>query len=71
MKFKKHGPKHLEDLHVIFQNVHVTGASASCAGDISSNESSDDNAVLLKKPEDNAEIKLSSLKRPSASNPLM
>lgn len=67
LKFKKQGPKHLEDLHVIFQNVHVTGASASCAGDISSEESSDDNAVLLEKPDDNAEIKVSSLKKPNAS----
>lgn len=55
LKFKRQGRKHLEDLHVIFANVHVTGASASCAGDISSDESSDDNAVPLEKPDDRAE----------------
>jgi len=67
LKFKREGPKHLEDLHVIFHKVHVTGASASCAGDISSHESSDDNAVSLKKPDDSDEMKLASLKKPKAS----
>src|SRR4051812_26598134 len=67
LKFKRQGPNHLEDLHVIFDKVHVTGASASCAGDISSDESSDDNTVHLEKPDDNAEMKLASLKKPKAS----
>ena len=67
LKFKREGPKHLEDLHVIFHKVHVTGASASCAGDISSDESSDDNAVPFKKPDDSAEMKLASSKKPKPS----
>ncbi|XP_037418469.1 L10-interacting MYB domain-containing protein-like [Triticum dicoccoides] len=67
MKFKKQGPKHLEDLHIIFDKVHVTGASASCAGDISSDESSDDNAVPFEKPDDSAEMKLASSKKPKPS----
>ena len=67
LKFKREGPKHLEDLHVIFHKVHVTGASASCAGDISSDESSDDNAVPLEKSDGGAEMKLASSKKPKPS----
>ncbi|TVT97223.1 hypothetical protein EJB05_57531, partial [Eragrostis curvula] len=40
VRFKKQGPKYLEDLHLLFEKVHVTGASASCPGDVSSAESS-------------------------------
>ena len=67
MKFKKQGPKHLEDLHIIFDKVHVTGASASCAGDISSDESSDDNAVPFEKPDGSAQMKVASSKKPKPS----
>lgn len=67
LKFKRQGPNHLEDLHVIFDKLHVIGASASCARDISSDESSDDNMVSLEKPDDSDEMKLASLKKPKAS----
>ncbi|KAI4980788.1 hypothetical protein ZWY2020_021273 [Hordeum vulgare] len=67
LKFNWPSPKHLEDLHVIFDKVCVTGASASCAEDISSDESSDDNAAILEKPGDNDTMKLASLKKPKKS----
>ena len=55
MKFRKHGPKHIEDLDVLFDKAHVNGATASCPGDVSSGESSDDDVVEVAKT---AEIKL-------------
>jgi hypothetical protein len=49
VKFKKQGPKHLDDLHILFDKIHVTGASASCPGDISSDESSAEDVSVVKK----------------------
>jgi hypothetical protein len=46
VRFRKHGPKHLDDLHFLFDKVHVTRANASCLGEISSGESSSDDDVL-------------------------
>jgi hypothetical protein len=34
-------------LHLLFDKVHVTGASAFCPGDISSGESSGDNIMEM------------------------
>ncbi|KAL5681617.1 hypothetical protein ACJX0J_008002, partial [Zea mays] len=45
--------KHLDDLHILFDKVHVSGATASCPGDISSDESSDDDVVEVQKTVDN------------------
>ena len=59
MRFKDKGPKHLYDLHMLFDKVHVIGASASCPGDISSGESSDDNIAEVE-PDD---VKLVALKK--------
>jgi hypothetical protein len=47
VKFRKRGPKYLDDLHLLFEKVHVTGASASCPGDISSSDSSDEEPVEI------------------------
>jgi hypothetical protein len=47
LRFRKRGPKYLDDLHLLFENVHVIGASASCPGDISSNDSSDENTMEI------------------------
>eukprot|EP00267_Zea_mays_P053588 XP_020406733.1 L10-interacting MYB domain-containing protein-like [Zea mays] len=46
VRFRKHGPKHLDDLHFLFDKVHVTGANASYPREISSDESSSDDDVL-------------------------
>ncbi|KAL5669896.1 hypothetical protein ACJX0J_022117, partial [Zea mays] len=46
--------KHLDDLHILFDKVHVSGATASCPGDISSDESSDDDVVEVQKTIDNS-----------------
>ncbi|XP_034574120.1 uncharacterized protein [Setaria viridis] len=50
IKFRKQGPKFLDDLHILFGKAHVTGSSASCPGDISSDEASDDNVDEVVKP---------------------
>jgi hypothetical protein len=42
VRFRKQGPKYLDDLDLIFGKVHVTGATAACPGDISSDESDED-----------------------------
>jgi hypothetical protein len=34
-------------MDVLFQKAHVTGASASCPGDMSSDECSDDDVVMI------------------------
>ncbi|XP_004971742.1 L10-interacting MYB domain-containing protein-like [Setaria italica] len=49
VRFIKQGPKHLDDLHILFDKIHVSGTSASCLGDVSSNESSDDDVSEVKK----------------------
>ena len=60
MKFRKHGPKHIEDLDVLFDKAHVNEATASCPGDVSFGESSDDDVVEVAKT---AEIKLNKPKQ--------
>ncbi|TVU21433.1 hypothetical protein EJB05_31066, partial [Eragrostis curvula] len=62
VKFKKQGPKHLDDLHILFEKVLVTGASASCPGDISDDSSDDDVAEVQKTPESD-DVKLAELKK--------
>jgi hypothetical protein len=50
VKFRKQEPKHLDDLHILFDKIHVTGASVSCPGDISSSdESSAEDVSVVKK----------------------
>lgn len=65
VKFREHGPKHLDDLHQLFDKFHITGASASCPGDVSSGEPSDDDISEVPHINDDmAEMKLSTLKKP-------
>ncbi|KAM0899425.1 hypothetical protein ACQ4PT_021294 [Festuca glaucescens] len=45
IKYKKRRPKHLDDLHVLFEKIHVTWATPSYPGDISSDECSDDDVT--------------------------
>ncbi|KAG2578779.1 hypothetical protein PVAP13_6NG112100 [Panicum virgatum] len=45
VKFRKQGPKFLDDLHIIFGKSHINGASASCPEDISSDEAGDDDVA--------------------------
>jgi hypothetical protein len=47
VKFRKRGPKYLDDLHLLFEKVHVTGASASYPEDISSSDSSDEGTIEI------------------------
>ncbi|TVU06715.1 hypothetical protein EJB05_49943, partial [Eragrostis curvula] len=63
VKFRKQGPKHLDDLHILFEKVHVTGASASCPGHISSDESSDDDVAEVQKTPEKNDMKLAELKK--------
>ncbi|XP_071681925.1 uncharacterized protein [Lolium perenne] len=67
LRYRKRGPNALDDLHVLFQKAHVTGASASCSGDISSDECSDDDVAALETTDESAEIKLASLKKAKAN----
>jgi hypothetical protein len=62
VRFRKQGPKHLDDLHILFDKVHVSGASASCPGDISSDESSDEDVAEVQKTPDNDDVYLAALK---------
>ena len=64
MSFRKQGPKYLDDLDLIFGKVHVTGATASCPGDISSDEASDEDVANIPKPPENDDVKLAALKKP-------
>ena len=62
MRFKKQGPKNLDDLHILFDKFHVSGATATCLDDVSSNESSDEDVVEVQRsPEDVAGLKKSKL----------
>ena len=63
MKFRKQGPKNLEDLYMLFNKVYITGASATCLGDISSSGSSDEDVVEVEKSPDNDDVKLCALKK--------
>jgi len=49
MKFRKQGPKFLEDMHIIFDKTHVSGSSATCPRDISSDEASDEDVEEVPK----------------------
>ena len=62
VRFKKQGPKYLDDLDLIFGKVHVTGATAACPGDISSDES-DDCVAEVPKPPPKDDVKLADLKQ--------
>lgn len=50
MKFRKQGPKFLDDLHILFGKAHVSGSFASCPGDISSDEASHEDVDEVPKP---------------------
>ena len=68
MRYRKRGPKHLDDLHTMFEKIHVTGATASCPGDVSSDECSDEDVAVVEKTDDNPKsVKLDSLKKPKAN----
>jgi hypothetical protein len=68
VRFRKRGPKYLDDLHFLFDKVHVTGATAFCPGDISSGESSSDDVLeVAQKEDDSSAIKLKALKKPKAT----
>ena len=54
-KFQKQGPKFLEDLDIIFGKTHVSGSSASCPRDISSDEASDEDVEEVPKRAEKAE----------------
>jgi hypothetical protein len=54
-------------MDVLFQKAHVIGASASCPGDISSDECSDDDVAAVETTDESAEIKLASLKKAKAN----
>ncbi|XP_066350300.1 zinc finger CCCH domain-containing protein 43-like, partial [Miscanthus floridulus] len=62
VRFRKQGPKYLDDLDLIFGKVHVTGATAACPGDISSDES-DDCVAEVPKPPPKDDVKLADLKQ--------
>ncbi|RLM69523.1 uncharacterized protein C2845_PM17G14000 [Panicum miliaceum] len=63
VRFKKQGPKNLDDLHILFDKTHVTGASASCPDDVSSNESSDEDVAEVQRNLANDDVKLAALKK--------
>lgn len=65
MKFRKQGPKFLDDMHYLFGKAHVSGSSASCPGDISSDDSSDEDEVP--KPVENVENTRKTRKRKGPS----
>jgi hypothetical protein len=68
VRFRKRGPKYLDDLHFLFDKVHVTGATAFYSGDISSGDSSSDDVLeVAQKNDDSSAIKLSALKKPKAA----
>jgi hypothetical protein len=55
VKFRKEGPKFLEDLHFIFGQSDVSGASTSCPRDISSDEEGDKDVAEIPKPKEKPE----------------
>jgi hypothetical protein len=67
VKFRKQGPKHLDDIHILFDKIHVTGASASYPGDISSDESSAEDVSEVKKNTGSDDVKLATLKKATKS----
>ena len=63
MRFRTQGPKHLDDLHILFDKTHVSGASVLCPDDISSDESNDEDMDETQKALDNDDVKLAALKK--------
>jgi hypothetical protein len=64
MRFQKHGPKYLDDLHIMFDTIHVSGTTAICPADISSDESSnDDDLTEVPKTSAVEDIKLAEFKK--------
>nr|TKW27779.1 hypothetical protein SEVIR_3G279800v2 [Setaria viridis] len=63
VRFQKQEPKHLDALHMLFDKVHVSGASASCLGDISSDDSSDEDVAEIQRTHHNDDVKLAALKK--------
>ncbi|CAD6335647.1 unnamed protein product [Miscanthus lutarioriparius] len=63
VRFRKQGPKYLDDLDLIFGKAHVIGATASYHEDISSDEASDEDVAEVPKPPDNDNVKLAALKK--------
>ena len=62
MRFKKQGLKNLDDLHILFDKFHVSGATATCPDDVSSDESSDEDAAEVQRsPEDATALNKSKL----------
>ena len=62
MRFRKQGPKNLDDLHILFDKFHVSDATATCPDDVSSDESSDEDVTEVQRsPEDAAALKKSKL----------
>ena len=62
MRFRKQGPKNLDDLHILFDKFHVSGATATCPDDVSSHESSEEDVTEVQRsPEDAAALKKSKL----------
>jgi hypothetical protein len=50
-------------MNYIYYKIHVSGASASCPGVISSDKSSDEDMTEVKKTPDNDDVKLAVLKK--------
>ena len=62
MRFIKQGPKNFDDLDILFDKFHVSGATATCPDDVSSDESSDEDVTEVQRsPEDAAALKKSKL----------
>jgi hypothetical protein len=55
LKFRKQGLKFLDDMHYGFGKAHVSGSSASCSGDISSDDASDEDEDMVPKSIENVE----------------
>nr|TKW21262.1 hypothetical protein SEVIR_4G171001v2 [Setaria viridis] len=48
---------------MLFDKVHVSSASTSCPGDISSDDSSDEDVAEVQRTPDNDDVKLAALKK--------
>ncbi|KAF2927299.1 hypothetical protein DAI22_06g194203 [Oryza sativa Japonica Group] len=71
VKFRKQGPKFLDDLRIIFCKSHVSGASASCPRDVSSDEASDEDMAEVPKPAEKAEKTVNPGKINARGHPLL
>ncbi|PNT75998.1 hypothetical protein BRADI_1g42753v3, partial [Brachypodium distachyon] len=63
VRFRKRGPSQLHDLDILFSNAHVTGVTAACPGDLSSDDSGDDYIMEVEKDDDIDSPKLPSVKK--------